>query len=137
MTILHIPSDPATKEYVDNHDYNYLSDFNIPKTINNCIIANNSSNVYGTAIVTNYIGYSIVSVNITRSARNTYAPLFKSDYSYVLPGLSASDARYTVIYVNISTSSTSDYAIVSVNHVEIPVSSTGKMKYLFPFNFKI
>lgn len=77
------------------------------------------------------------SVNITRSERNTYASLLKSDYSYVLPGLSVSDSRYTMIHVNISTSSTSDYAIASVDGVRIPVSSTGKMKYLFPFNFKI
>lgn len=127
--------DVATKKYVDEKDYNYLSDFNIPETINNCHLGLNSSNVFGTATVKNYIGYSIVIANVTRTADSASIGLTKSDYSRIMPGFySQGNSSSIVISSGSITSSSYVYATFDINGVNIPVSKSGISKYLFPFN---
>lgn len=128
--------DVATKGWVDEtlneKVYDYLSEFNIPKTIDNCYIGVSSSSRNGTAVVTNYIGYSIVSVNVTTPKSGYSMRLFKSNNILVIPGFSISNQASG--YVNISSGVNNQSALISVDSVSIPISNAGNSKYLFPFN---
>lgn len=124
-------SEPATKGYVDGaigeKVYDYLSEFNIPKTIN-CYLANdNTSTRYGTATITNYIGYSIVSTNITNADYSIHK-LFKSNDSEVLAGYEV----YGIQKINIRSNNGAQKP--QINGGWIWIYADVNSKYLFPFN---
>lgn len=125
--------DAANKEYIDGalneKVYDYLSEFNIPKTISNCNIKSNIISGQGTAVVYNYIGFSIVRVNITKSA-NGFGDLYKSNDTFVKPGYIGSSQTITYIHSGVTTQD----AITSGDRIQISFLEAGVSKYLFPFN---
>lgn len=110
---------------VNNLYYDYLSEFGIPKTMDDCYIENS-----GTAIVTNYIGYSIVSVDITNASRSGI--LYKSDGTPVLSALAINQGEFET---SIHSGATTTGAMVDyTGNISIPTAELGESKYLFPFN---
>ena len=110
---------------VNNLCYDYLDKFGIPKTIEDCYIENS-----GTAIVINFIGYSIVNVDITDATNSGI--LYKSDGTPVLSALAINQGEFeTSIHSGATTTgATVDYT----GNISIPTAELGESRYLFPFN---
>lgn len=110
---------------VNNLCYDYFEQFGIPKTIEDCYIENS-----GTAIVINFIGYSMVYVDITDATNSGI--LYKSDGTPVLSTFVINQGEFgTLIYSGATTTgATVDYT----GTIHIATKELGESRYLFPFN---
>lgn len=114
----------------NNLYYDYLTEFNIPRTIN-CILKGNTITSPGTAIITNYIGYSIVKINVTEVYSKLTAFLMKDNNEYVVAGFNGAGL------INIVSGATGKVASVDADElawIRVPLDNLGETKYLFPFN---
>ena len=115
-------SDAVTKGYVDgNLPYDYISAFNVPKEIN-IYMQSSGGTKYGTGTVKNYLGYSIVEMNVTNG--------IGSGTEYVTKKSFGGDFLKAGIY-NISGTI---YSIirsgpVSIDYYYGQISSDGKLGY--------
>lgn len=105
--------------------YDYLDEFGIPKIIEGCYIGD-----YGSADVINFIGYSMVYVDINNVANSGI--LYKSDGTPVLSTLAINQGEFvTLIY---SGATTTGATVDQTGTIHIAAKELGESRYLFPFN---
>ena len=136
-TLYFIFSDATTKAYVDGSlPYDYLSEFDIPKTIDIKIGYLDGSKVIktGTAKVYNYLGYCVIDFNITVSSGNI-SYLFKNNSNDERLKANFYAAPATIVF-NIVSGASCELRIDAQNNMYLIDVGVSKFKYLLPFNCK-
>lgn len=105
--------------------YDYLEEFGIPKTIEECYIGD-----FGAAIVINFIGYSMVYVDIAVVANSGI--LYKSDGTPVLSTLAIDQGEFGIL--TYSGATTAGATVDYTGTIHIAAKDLGESRYLFPFN---
>lgn len=123
--------DAATKEYVDElAPYDYLSEFGIPKEMD-IYWGESIYGIHATGTIKNYLGYCIVSLNVTSENASIFMAFYK-DSSFtnkVNPQISSVSVSLDCGIGNIILQVRKEYKEIGLGKAEV-----GTYKCVLPFN---